>query len=174
MALDSPDALDLESGLGFSGGDEDKPNIVGNPAALKKARSRKRRRSQREKADDSAEHAGEGKRKKKRKREQRNAESKAESSVSSSKLKKAPASGTCLMSIWTPERLLEKTPCSRQKMDTVKLSQFVVDATEDDVQQAAEQEEFFLATVGPGDFLYVPPGCLSSMQAWLWHSVLIL
>ena len=92
MALDSPDALDLESGLGFSGGDEDKPNIVGNPAALEKARSRKRRRSQREKADDSAEHAGEGKRKKKRKRKQRNAESKAESSVSSGKLKKAPAS----------------------------------------------------------------------------------
>ena len=83
-------------------------------------------------------------------------------------------SGTCLMSIWTPERLLEKTPRSKQKMDTVKLSQFVVDATEDDVQQAAEQEEFFLATVRPGDFLYVPPGCLSSMQAWLWHSVLIL
>ena len=54
-------------------------------------------------------------------------------------------SGTCLMSIWTPERLLEKTPRSKQKMDTVKLSQFVVDATEDDVQQAAEQEEFFLS-----------------------------
>ena len=66
MALDSPDALDLESGLGFSGGDEDKPNIVGNPAALEKAWSRKRRRSRCEKADDSAEHAGEGKRKKKK------------------------------------------------------------------------------------------------------------
>ena len=66
MALDSPDALDFEPGLGFSGGDEDKPNIVGNPAALEKDRSRKRRRSRCEKADDSAEHAGEGKRKKKK------------------------------------------------------------------------------------------------------------
>ena len=72
------------------------------------------------------------------------------------------------------EHLDARKAVGKQKMDTVKLSQFALDATEDDVQQAAEQEEFFLATVGPGDFLYVPPGCLSSVQAWLWHSVLIL
>ena len=75
--------------------------------------------------------------------------------------------GTALASVWVPSVLLGDAKGSQQQATTAEFQHMAMQADIKQVVSASKDEDIFVGTIGPGDFLYVPAGALFSVQARL-------